>query len=156
MSETIAHNPDAKQEIKKINEIKLVEFDVIYFKSLEGNDGWIALDHTNCTNQRYFTVCAEDGTKIGIVGVYDTANDQNIVHTVIAPQYRGQGLAAKCKNAIMDTLGLPFLTLSISLDNTASLRAAAKLPGIEQISDDQYANRFHKIKYRLPRPTKSE
>lgn len=154
MPETRGYNPEAQQEVKKIDKIKLGDFDMDYFKSLEGEDGWIALGQENCTNQRYFTVLAEDGTKVGIVGVYDTEDDQNITHTVVDPKYRGQGLAAKCKDALMDSLGLSFVTLTISLDNTPSLKAAEKLHGVERISDAKYEADFHKAKYRFNRVEK--
>ena len=154
MSETFRFNPEAQWEIKKIDKVQLGEFDMDYFKLLEGEDGWIALGQENCANLRYFTVCADDGTKVGIVGVYDTEDDKNITHTVVDPKYRGQGLAAKCKDALMDTLNLPFVTLTISLDNASSLRAADKLPGIQKVSDEKYETDFHKAKYIFNRPEK--
>ena len=147
--------PDTQRETRKIGKIKLEEFDPEYFKSLEGENGWIAIGMENCKNQRYFTVCAEDGEKMGIIGVYDTADDESITHTVVDPKYRGQGLAEKFKHALMDSLGLPFVTLTISLDNKSSLRAAEKLPGVKKISDEEYEKAFHKAKYRLGKIEKS-
>ncbi|EKD33363.1 MAG: hypothetical protein ACD_76C00044G0030 [uncultured bacterium] len=154
MSEVSGYNHDAQREVKKIDKIRLTGFDMDYFKSLEGEDGWIALGQENCTNQHYFTVCAEDGTKVGIAGVYDTEDDQNITHTVVDPKYRGQGLAAKCKDALMDSLGLPFVTLTISLDNTPSLKAAEKLSGVQKVSDAKYEADFHKAKFMFTRAEK--
>jgi len=148
MPEITEYNPpEAQREVKKIDRIKLEEFDMAYFKSLEGEKGWIAIGAENCKNQRYYTVCAEDGEKVGIVGVYDTEDEKNITHTVIDPKYRGQGLAAKCKDALMDKLNLPFVTLTIDLDNTPSLRAAEKLPEVQKVSDEKYEKDFHKAKY---------
>jgi hypothetical protein len=36
----------------------------------------------------------------------------------------------------MAELGLPFLTLTIDLNNTASIRAARKILGIRKVSDE--------------------
>ncbi|MEK7643920.1 MAG: GNAT family N-acetyltransferase [Patescibacteria group bacterium] len=156
MSEVPGYNPDARREVKKVDRIKLGDFDRDFFNSLEGENGWIALGQEYCTNQRYFTVFAEDGTKVGIVGVYDTEDDQNITHTVIDPKYRGQGLAAKCKDALMNSLNLPFVTLTISLDNTPSLKAAEKLPGVQKVSDAKYEADFHKAKFIFTRAEKNK
>ena len=51
---------------------KLGAFDLNYFHELEGPDGWIALGMKNCRNQKYFTVFDQNGTKLGIAGVFDT------------------------------------------------------------------------------------
>jgi hypothetical protein len=152
MSEIPKFNPETQQEIKKIEKIKLDEFDTNYFKTLEGEDGWIAIGQENCTNQRYFTICSEDDERVGIIGVYDTEEDKNITHTVVDPKFRGQGIAAKCKESLMDTLDLPFITLTISLDNKPSLNAAQKLPNVQMVSDEEYELRCHKKKYILTRP----
>jgi len=84
ISEIRGYNPEAGREVRKIDKIKLGAFDMDYFTSLEGEDGWIALGQENCTNQRYFTVCAEDGTQVGIVGVYDTEDEKSVIHTAIS------------------------------------------------------------------------
>jgi RimJ/RimL family protein N-acetyltransferase len=86
--------------------------------------------------------------------VYDTDDEQNVTHTVVDPKHRGQGLAEKFKNDLMDRLDLPFVTLTIDLDNAASIRAAEKLPGIRRASDAEYEKEFHKAKfiYEKPRP----
>ena len=72
---------------------RLGDFDAEYFRSLEGQNGWIALGQENCRNQRYFTVHGANGERLGIVGVYDTDDDQNLAHVVVDPRFRGQGLA---------------------------------------------------------------
>lgn len=154
MPETPGYNPEAQREIKKVEEVKLGDFDMDYFKSVEGEGGWIALGQENCTNQRYFTVCTEDGEKVGIVGVYDTEDDKNFIHYVIGPEYRGQGLAAKCTHAIIDTLNLPSVVFTINLDNMPSLKATEKLPGVQKVSDAKYEADFHKAKYVLAKPEK--
>ncbi len=155
MSETHRHNHGIRRETaNKIDNIKLDDFDMDYFKSLEGEGGWIALGQENCTNQRYFTACAEDGEKIGIVGVYDTEDDKNIIHYVIRPEYRGQGLSAKCTHAIIDTLNLPSVIFTINLDNTPSLKAVKKIPGIQKVSNARYENDYQKEKYVLTKPEK--
>jgi len=127
-------------------------FDMQYFKELEGEDGWIALGQENCLNQQYFTVSATDSAKLGIVGVYDTADEKNIIHYVVDKKYRGQGLAAKFTQRLMDSLKLPFIIMTIDLDNLASIKATEKLPGVEKISDEQYERDFHKVKYIYKKP----
>jgi len=47
---------------------------------------------------------------------------KNVSHTVIDPAFRGQRLASKLKPILMEKLGLDFLTLTIDLDNTASIK----------------------------------
>lgn len=130
---------------------RLDDFDMNYFRSLEGNDGWIALGMDNCKNQQYFTVFSEGGDKLGIIGVYDTEEDQNITHTVVDPKYRGLGLAAQFKDYILEKLNLPYLTLTINADNVSSLRAAEKIPGVERVSTPEYEQEFRKIKFRKSR-----
>ena len=130
------------------------DFDMQYFQELEGQNGWLALGQENCINQRYFTVFGSKGEKLGIVGVYDTADVKNVTHTVVDQKYRGQGLAAKFKQRLMDEINLPFITMTISLENIASIRATEKLPGVRRISDDQYERDFHKVKYVYERPKK--
>jgi|GEM_PF-1669018 len=127
------------------------DFDAEYFRSLEGKDGWIALGQENCRNQRYFTVHGANGERLGIVGVYDTDDDQNLAHVVVDPRFRGQGLAAKFKGRLMEEVDLPFLTLTIATSNTASLRATEKLPGVYRVSDAAYEQEFQKVKYRVER-----
>lgn len=132
----------------------LEKFDMHYFQELEGKNGWLALDQKNCVNQHYFTVCGNKGEKLGIVGVYDTADEKNITHTVVDQKYRGQGLAAKFKLRLVDELDLPYITMTISLDNIASIRAAEKIPGVRKVSDEQYERDFHKVKYIYEKPKK--
>lgn len=132
----------------------LGDFDMKYFQELEGQNGWLALGQENCMNQRYFTVYGSKGEKLGIVGVYDTSDEKNVTHTVIDQKYRGQGLAAKFKQSLMDELNLPFITMTIDLENIASIRATGKLAGVKKISDEQYEHEFHKVKYIYERPTK--
>jgi RimJ/RimL family protein N-acetyltransferase len=130
-------------------------FDPEYFRQLEGENGWIALGQDNCRNQKYFTVYGDAGTKLGIVGVYDTEFEKNVSHTVVDPKYRGQGLAGNFKEKLMAELGLPFLTLTIDLDNTSSIRAAEKIPSIRKVSDAAYEQEFHKAKY-IQEPPKED
>jgi len=118
-----------------------------YFHSLEGQDGWIAMGSEFYKNSKYFTVLSETGEKLGIIGVYDTDEEKNVAHVVVDQKFRGKGLAAKFYDQLMEKLGLPFITLTIDLNNTASIRAAEKLPGIKKTSDPQYERRFHKVKY---------
>jgi RimJ/RimL family protein N-acetyltransferase len=134
---------------------RLGDFDPEYFRQIESKNGWIALGQDNCRNQKYFTVYGDAGTKLGIVGVYDTDDEQNISHTVVDPKFRGQGLAVKFKETLMADLNLPFLTLTIDLDNTSSIRAAEKIPGIRKVSDAAYEQEFHKAKY-IQEPPKED
>ncbi|MDD5726862.1 MAG: GNAT family N-acetyltransferase [Patescibacteria group bacterium] len=135
------------QEREPVEIQNLGDFDLRYFQELQGKDGWLAIGQENCENQRYFTVNGNNGEKLGIVGVYDTADEKNVTHTVVDPKYRGQGLAAKFKQRLMDELNLPFVTMTIDLDNAASIQATEKLPDVKKISDEQYEKDFHKVKY---------
>jgi RimJ/RimL family protein N-acetyltransferase len=130
----------------------LDDFDMQYFQELEGENGWLALGQENCMNQRYFTVYGRNGEKLGIVGVYNTVDEKNVVHAVVDPKYRGKGLAARFYQRLMDELNLPFITMTISLENIASIRAAEKLPGVKKVSNEQYERNFHKVKYVYERP----
>jgi len=143
----------SEQEPAKIQ--NLGDFDQEYFQELEGENGWSAIGQENCTNQRYFVVYGSKGEKLGIVGVYDTAEEKNVTHTVVDPKYRGQGLAAEFKQRLMDELKLPFITMTIDLDNEASIRATEKLPGVKKVSDAQYEQDFHKVKYTLEKPAEN-
>ncbi|MCX6807398.1 MAG: GNAT family N-acetyltransferase [Patescibacteria group bacterium] len=132
---------------------KLGEFDMKYFKSLPDEygkkDSWIAIGQENCCNQKYFTVFSDIGERLGIIGVYNLGEDKNITHTVVDPKYRGQDLAGRFKEMLMEKLGLPFVTLIINLDNQSSIRAAEKIQGVEKLSGFEYEKEFHKVRYRL-------
>ncbi|MFH0804551.1 MAG: GNAT family N-acetyltransferase [Candidatus Zambryskibacteria bacterium] len=143
-------SPVSEQEPIKIQ--YLGDFDQQYFKELDGEDGWLALGQENCMNQRYFTVYGNNDEKIGIVGVYDTVNEKNMTHTVVDQKYRGQGLAAKFKQRLIDELNLPFITITVDLENTASIRATEKLSGVRKVSDKKYEQDFHKVKFIYERP----
>jgi len=132
------------------------DFDMQYFKKLEGEKGWLALGQKNCENQHYFTVYGSKGEKLGIAGVYDTEDEKNIIHYVVDPNFRGQGLAAKFTERLMDELNLPFITSTIDLDNTASIKATEKIPGIKKVSDEKYEQNFHKVKYVCERPQENQ
>lgn len=145
--------PESLHHEQEHTEIQsLSEFDLQYFRELEGQNGWLALGQENCMNQQYFTVNGSNGEKLGIVGVYDTADEKNVTHTAVDPKYRGQGLAAKFKQRLMDELNLPFITMTIGLENIASIRATEKLPGVKKISDEQYERDFQKVKYVYEKP----
>ena len=139
-----------EQEIVDVG--SLDEFDQEYFQELEGENGWSAIGQENCTNQRYFTARGTKGEKLGIIGVYDTEEDQNITHTVVDPKFRGQGLAGKLKDQLMSNLGLDSVTLTIDLDNDASIKAAEKLSGVKKVSDEEYEQKYHKVKYIYEKP----
>lgn len=145
----LSHHEQKNIEIKNIG-----EFDMQYFQELEGENGWIAIGQENCMNQKYFTVFGDKNEKLGIVGVYDTPEEKNITHTVVDPKYRGQGLAAKFKQLLMEKLNLSFITMTISLENVASIKATEKLPGVRKVSDEQYEQDFHKVKYIYEKPNK--
>ncbi len=132
---------------------RLDAFDPEYFRELEGENGGIALGQEFCSNARYFTVFDARGNKLGIVGVYDTENEKNVTHTVIDPKYRGRGLASKVKERLVKELRLPFITMTVDLDNAASLRAVEKMSsGVQRTSDPAYEQVYHKARFefRLP------
>jgi RimJ/RimL family protein N-acetyltransferase len=140
--------PPKQESAERIIEIgSLDDFDSDYFKKLEGENGWIAIGQENCDNQRYFTVRSTDDEKLGIVGVYDTAEDKNITHTVVDPRFRGRGLTGEFKDRLMDELGLASIILTIDVGNEASIRAAEKLSGVQRMSDARYEQEFNKVKF---------
>lgn len=132
---------------------KLAEFDREYYHTLGDyrDREWLALDIPEFKNQKYFTVVSTTGEKLGIIGVYDTnfgSDDEiNVTHTVVDPKYRGLGLAAKFKQLLMKELNLPFITLTVDLDNESSVKAVQKLPGVERIDDEEYRKRNNKAKF---------
>ena len=79
--------------------------------------------------------------------MYDTDDDVNITHTIVDPKFRGHGLARQFKDKLMSSLNLSCLTMTIDLDNTPSLRAVEKLPGVEKVSDPEYETAYHKAKF---------
>ncbi|MEK7653498.1 MAG: GNAT family N-acetyltransferase [Patescibacteria group bacterium] len=131
----------------------LGDFDLQYFQELQGEDGWIAIGQEkyqqDYKNQKYFTVFGTNGEKLGIIAVYDApeVDLKNVIHVVVDPKYRGQGLSAKFQKRIMDELNLPFITVTINTDNIASIRATEKLPGAKRVSDKKYEDEFHQVKY---------
>ncbi len=144
--------PPKPTEQKKAEIKSLSAFDLQYFHELEGPDGWIALGQENCSNQQYFTVLDNDGNKLGIVGVFNSGDNKNLTHTVVDPKFRNQGLASKFNQKLMAELNLPFITMTIDLDNKASISAVKKLPGIKKVSDEAYEGEFHKVKYIYEQP----
>jgi hypothetical protein len=132
----------------------LRDFDESYFQQLEDKNGWTALGRENCSNQRYFTVYSDKGEKLGIIGVYDAGNEKNVTHTVVDQEFRGHGLAAKFKELLMHELKLSFITMTIDLDNQASIRATEKLPGVRKVSAEEYERNYHKVKYVYEKPQK--
>ncbi len=122
------------------------ESDMDYFKSLEGDDGWIAIGMDNCLNQKYFIVMGDNGEKLGIVGVYDTEDEKNITHIVVDPKYRRQGLVSKFYNSLLSRVDLQFLTATISRDNIVSYKAHEKA-GFKKVSSDRYEDKYDKFKY---------
>lgn len=130
----------------------LEEFDSSYFEQISGSGSWIALDSEGFSNQHYFTVVSNKGDRLGIIGVYDTEDEKHITHTVVDPKYRGMGLASAFKYKLFEKLDLPFITITIDLDNKASLQAVKKLPGVEEISDESYEESYHKKKFKWKPP----
>lgn len=139
--------PDVREN-QEIKVGKLGDFDMDYFKSLEGENCWIAIGQKNCKNQRYYTVIGEDGEKLGIVGVYDTDDEQNLTHVVVDPKFRGKGLTSKFYEALMARENLNFLTATVDRDNIASIKAHEKA-GFKKVSDENYEGEFNKHKYKL-------
>lgn len=131
---------------------ELQPLDMDYFYELEGADGWIAFGDEYYRNQRYFTVVDDKGKKLGVVGVYDTDDDNNITHTVVDPEYRGQSLATKMKLKLADSLGLNAMTMTVDLDNESSLRSVEKMPDTERVSNEVYEQENHKAKFEWKRP----
>jgi L-amino acid N-acyltransferase YncA len=145
---------DLPLEIKESREIKiarLADFDLDYFKRLEGEEGWIAIGQENCKNQKYYTVIGEDGEKLGIVGVYDMEDEKNLTHITIDQKYRGKGLVPKFYEAIMAKENLSSLTATISRGNRPSIISHERA-SFKKISDSAYEEKFDKFKYRYEKP----
>ena len=147
---------EGREKLKTREVGSLAPFDQEYFEELKGKDGWIALGQEYCSNARYFSIMGEDGEKLGIVGVYDTENEKNVTHTVVDSKYRGQGIAGKAKMKMMEQLGLHFLTMTVDLDNAASLRAVEKMEGVVRTSDETYEHNYHKARFEYRPPVKEE
>lgn len=131
--------------------MKLIDFtdgDIKYFHQLEGVDGWIAIGMTNCRNQRYYVVIGESGERLGIIGVYDTDDEQNITHVVVDPKYRGRGLVSRFYECLLEKTKLRFLIATISRGHIASIKAHQKA-GFKKVSDSMYEEKFDKFKYKL-------
>ncbi len=140
------------ESIRSLHNLKLSAFDPEYFNSIRGDYDWIATDYPDvCFNPRYFTVYDEKNTPLGVIGIYDTNEDRNVTHTIVAPSMRGRGLAQQFKDKLMNELGLAFVTLLVDLDNDASIKAAEKLPGVKRVSDKTYETEFNKAKYIYPK-----
>lgn len=89
--EKMAQMPEKQTEIGDLG-----DFDMEYFQTLEGKDGWIAIGQENCKNQRYFTVYGTDGEKIGS-SEFMTLMTNKILPTLLLIQ----NIAAKdyCQNS---------------------------------------------------------
>jgi len=157
MSETPNTDNNADQEPQAQIEIgDLVDFDREYFDDIKSRDKRLRVPNFDDPAYRYFTVLSTDGKKLGIIGIYDNKTDTNLTDTIVDPKYRGIGLAKKFKDALMEKLDLPFVTLTIDYDknspndpsknNIKSLRAAEKLPGVERIDDPNYT-KIQKAKF---------
>ncbi|PJA46086.1 hypothetical protein CO174_00885 [Candidatus Uhrbacteria bacterium CG_4_9_14_3_um_filter_50_9] len=134
----------------------LKPFDPDYFKSLEGDRGWIALGDSRFEDQEYFVVESDQGVRLGIVGIYDTETEKRVTHTIVDPAFRGHGLAAKMKLALADHLGVDSFISTIDLDNEASLKAIRKVPGIQEVSDEAYEREYHKKKFQWTRASEEK
>lgn len=141
--------PEMQEEEIKVE--GLADFDMEYFKTLEGEDGWIAIGQENCKNQKYYTVIGDGGEKLGIVGVYDTEDEQNITHIIIDPKYRGKGLVSKFYEALMNAEKLNTLIATIDRKNRPSIISHERA-GFKKVSDEVYENEFDKFKYRYEKP----
>ena len=137
-------NPEHREEVSVAEP---APFDMEYFKKLEGDEGWVAVGNDDYENQEYFTVKDEKGRNLGVVGVYDFGDQKRVTHTVVDPEFRGRGLAAKFKMHIAEQLGLDSFLSTISPDNTASLRAIVKVPGARRVSTEDQERDGGKIVY---------
>ncbi|MBT4722588.1 GNAT family N-acetyltransferase [Candidatus Falkowbacteria bacterium] len=144
MSGSSALENPAQQEVPiMVERVEGFDFekDMDYFKSLEGEDGWIALGMENCSNQQYFVVLSNQNEKLGIVGVYDTEDEKNITHIVIDPKCRsgaiGKSLLPEFYQKLLDKTGLKNLVATINPDNIASIKSHEKA-GFEKVDDPAY------------------
>ena len=146
-------NQEEKKNIEGIEIAGLDEFDEEYFYSIskDGEDEWKAIGIENCQSQKYYTVVSENNVRLGIVGIYNTDNEQNITHIIIDPKFRGKGLLPKFYDLLLQEEKPSFLTATIKVDNISSVKSHEKA-GFRKISDDEYEKKFQKYKYRLELP----
>ena len=142
-----------KPEVESTVYVKeLVEFnpeiDMSYLQQIDpdGENAWSAFGMENCFNLRYFIVVGNNGQRLGIVGVYDTADEVNITHVVIDPKYRGKGLLPKFYQQLMARTGCTKLVATIDRENMASIISHERA-GFIKTSDEAYQEEFNKFKY---------
>lgn len=137
-------NSFSVRELKDFNP----DDDMDFFRSLEGEDGWIAIGMENCTNQQYYVVIGKNNEKLGIIGVYDTENEKNITHIVINPEYRskkiGKSLLPEFYSQLLKKTGLKSLIATINPTNPASIKSHENA-GFIKVNDPKYD---WKLKYK--------
>ena len=140
---------EKKENAEDIEVVGLDEFDEEYFYSISesGKDEWKAIGMENCKNQRYYTVIGENNVKLGIVGIYDTDDEQNITHIVIDPKFRGKGLLSNFYDQLLQKERLSLLVATINVKNKASVISHEKA-GFRKVSDEKYEEEFQKYKYK--------
>jgi RimJ/RimL family protein N-acetyltransferase len=122
--------PEVREEIKIA---ELAEFDLDFFEEIEGEGAWCAYGNDDYENQQYFTAVDEKGRKLGVVGVYDFGDQKRVTHTVVAKEFRKQGLAGKMKMQLADKLGLDSFISTINPENHASLKSIEKVSGVRRV-----------------------
>ncbi len=140
--------PTKEKELKQIKSLReFSDSDLDYFKELEGENGWIAYGDPTYQNVRYFVVDSDNDEHLGIVGLFDFEDQKNVTHAVVDPKFRGQGLAQKFLDKITKELDLKFYICTVDLDNVSSLRAMGKNPNLLRVSDADYEEKYHKVKF---------
>jgi RimJ/RimL family protein N-acetyltransferase len=147
---------EENNNIEEIKVVGLVEFDkdYFYFISKDSKEKWKAIGMENCKNQRYYTAISENNVKLGIVGIYDTEDEQNITHIIIDPKFRGKGLLPKFYDLLLQKEELSFLTATVKIDNIPSIKSHEKA-GFRKVSNGKYEKEFKKYKYKLDLQDKS-
>ena len=136
-----------ENNVNNEEEFKLVDFDRKFFNKISGKDSFNALNFKSLKNVHYFTVINAKNIPVGIIGIYDTNDDKYISHTVVKKEYRGKFYSKIFKDLIIKKLNLPYLTLTIDINNTNSVKSALKLQGIKKVSDENYEKKYHKYKF---------
>jgi len=131
--------------------IKLMEIDKEFYNKITDCEFGVQnlkqknLEKFYFTNIQSFMIVNENDEKIGIIEKFDNTDFQNIVNTIILPEFRGQNFAVQAKHQLVMKLQLKHLIFYIKRDNQNSLNSIKKLPGLLKISAEMWENDFDKF-----------